>query len=70
MTEFNKTIKKKMIDAGLESSKTLAKETGMKYDTFLVRMKDPATFRVYEIRMLAEVLNLSNEELIDLIRGE
>lgn len=69
MNEFMKTIKKKMIDAGIDNFKELAKAIGMKYDTFLVRMKDPGSFRTYEIRALVECLNLSNEDIIDLVRG-
>ena len=38
-----------MIDAGIDNFKELAKAIGMKYDTFLVRMKDPTSFRLFEI---------------------
>lgn len=69
MPELIKTIKKKMIDAGIDNFKDLAKMIGMKYDTFLVRMKNPETFRAYEIRALVEALNLSNEDIIDIVRG-
>ena len=69
MNEFIKVIKKKMIDAGIDNFKELAKEIGMKYDTFLVRVKDPSSFRIYEIKALAENLSLTNEELLQLLRG-
>ena len=59
-----------MIDAGINNFKELAKEIGMKYDTFLVRIKDPTSFRVYEITALAKILNLSNEDLLLIVKGE
>lgn len=68
MNEFIKVIKKKMIDAGIDNFKELAKAIGMKYDTFLVRVKDPSSFRIYEINRLADCLNLTSEELL-LLRG-
>lgn len=64
-----KMLKKKMIDASLDSFKELAKAIGMKYDTFLVRLKDPGSFRAYEIRMLGEVLSLSDDEILQIVRG-
>ena len=70
MNEFIKVIKKKMIDAGIDNFKDLAKSIGMKYDTFLVRMKDPSSFRIFEIVMLAETLSLTNEELLLIVKGE
>jgi hypothetical protein len=69
MNEFIKLIKKKMIDAGLENFKELAKAIGMKYDTMLVRLKDPSSFRAYEIRRLAEELGLTDEEILFVVRS-
>lgn len=69
MNEFTKLIKKKMIDAGIENFKDLAKSIGMKYDTFLVRMKAPSSFRSFEIVSLAEVLGLSDEEIVTIVRS-
>ena len=69
MNDFIKLIKKKMIDAGYENFKDLARTIGMKYDTFLVRMKDPSSFRVFEIVSLAETLGLSDEEIVTIVRG-
>ena len=70
MNEFIKVIKKKMIDAGIDNFKELAKEVGLKYDTMLVRLKDPSSFRIYEIKALARNLNLTNEELLLIVKGE
>ena len=70
MNEIVKLIKKRMIDAGIDNFKELAKSIGMKYDTFLVRIKDPSSFRVFEIVSLAEVLNLSNEDVLLIVKGE
>ena len=69
MNDFIKLIKKKMIDAGYENFKDLARTIGMKYDTFLVRMKDPSSFRLFEIVSLAETLGLSDEEIVTIVRG-
>ena len=69
MNDFIKMIKKKAIDAGIENYKDLAKSIGMKYDTFLVRMKDPSSFRAFEINSLAEVLGLSDEDIVTIVRG-
>lgn len=68
MDDFIKMIKKKMIDADLYNYKDLAWAIGMKYDTFLVRLKDPGSFRVYEIKSLEEVLDLSDEDVLKLLR--
>ena len=70
MNEKIKLIKKKMIDAGIDNFKELAKAIGMKYDTFLVRMKDPTSFRLFEINALTEILNLSNEDILLIVKGE
>lgn len=70
MTEqTEKMIAKKMIDADLKSRKELAKAVGMKYDTLLVRFEDPGTLRAFEIVSWAEALNLSDEEILQLVRG-
>lgn len=69
MNDFIKLIKKKMIDAGIENFKDLAKSIGMKYDTLLVRLKDPSTFRAFEIVSLAEVLGLSDDEIVTIVRS-
>lgn len=68
MNEFIKLIKKKMIDAGIENFKDLAKSIGMKYDTLLVRLKDPSSFRVFELISLAEVLGLSDEDIVTIVK--
>ena len=69
MSEYIRIIKRGMIDAGLENFKDLAKALGMKYDTLLVRLKDPGTFRAFEIINLAEVLNLTDAEIVTIVRS-
>lgn len=72
-TELKTSIKKLlllyMIEADINSFSELSRQTGIDYQTLNVRIKDPGTFRVFEIRKLDELLHFTDEDLILLARG-
>lgn len=70
MNRTEKLIKTKMLDRDIETLKEVAELTGIKYLTFLERLKDPSMLRVFEVLSLQEVLGLEDEEVITLIKGE
>lgn len=66
---IKKLLLRYMIDADINNFSELSRQSGIDYQTLNVRIKDPGTFRVYEIRRLDELLNFSEEDLLALIRG-
>lgn len=63
-------IKQRMAEKHIESFTELADKVGMTRRRFYDRLRNPETFKVYELRMLADVLGLTNEDLIVLIWGD
>lgn len=66
---IKKLFKQYMINADLDSFSELSRQSGIDYQTLNVRIKSPGTFRIYEIRQLNELLQFSDEDLLQLIRG-
>lgn len=58
-----------MIDADINNFSELSRQSGIDYQTLNVRIKNPGTFRAYEIRQLDELLQFSDEDLLLLVRG-
>jgi len=58
-----------MIEADINNFSELSRQSGIDYQTLNVRIKNPGTFRVYEIRQLDELLHFSDEDLLILLRG-
>ena len=69
-TNIKKLLLLYMIEADISNFSELSRQTGIDYQTLNVRVKNPGTFRVYEIRQLDELLHFSDEDLLLLIKGE
>ena len=50
--------------------KELSERTGIKYLRLQEHIKNPGSFRKYEIKMIVDELGISDEDLVLLIRGE
>ena len=62
-------LKKYMNLIHMASFKELAAETGIEYRTLISHIDNPGQFRIYEIRVLDEVLRIDAADLICLLRG-
>lgn len=54
---------------GIDTLKELSGETGIPYQRMYKRMQDTDMFRVWELRAIAEAANLSDEDIVKLVRG-
>lgn len=68
-SNIKKLFLRYMIDADINNFSELSRQSGIDYQTLNVRIKNPGTFRVYEIRQLDELLQFSEEDLLLLMRG-
>ena len=66
---IKKLLRRYMLERDIESFRDLAKETGIDYQTLLDHIARPELFRQWEIKVLDETLQFSDEDLIVLIRG-
>lgn len=64
-----KLFKRYMNEADIDNFSELSRQSGIDYQTLNVRIKNPGTFRIYEIRQLDELLQFSEEDLLLLMRG-
>ncbi len=55
--------------SGIRSDSELARVTGIGYRTLLRRMDDPGSMLLYELRVLAKKTHMSDEDLLELVRG-
>lgn len=69
-TPIKKLFKRYMVEADINSFLELSKVSGLDYQLLNVRMKQPETFRIYELRVLQEILNITQEDLLKIITGE
>jgi hypothetical protein len=56
--------------SGIRSDSELARVTGIGYRTLLRRMDDPGSMLLCELRVLAKKINLPDNELLELIKGQ
>lgn len=63
-------IKKYMAENQINSYEELSDRTGIALRTLIRRINYPRQLKVYEIDALNEVLNLSNDDLLTLVRGK
>lgn len=70
MNKTEKLIRRKMLERDIESLKEVSERMGIKYLTFLERMKNPSMFRAFEIVSLQDVLDLEDMELLTILKGE
>ena len=69
-TNIKKLLHLYMIEADISNFSELSRQSGIEYQTLNTRVKNPGTFRVYELRRLDELLHFGDEDLITLIKGE
>ena len=62
-------IKKYMIAAHINSLSELARRSGIQYQTLQNHLKQVSSFRLFEIRLLDDVLHFSDEDMLQIIRG-
>lgn len=55
---------------GIDTLKELSEETGIPYQRMYKRLQNPKMFRVWELRAIAEAANLSDEDIVKLVRGD
>lgn len=64
-------IDTKMSMLGFERGlKELAERTGIKYLRLQEHIKEPGSFRLFEIQAIIEVLKFNDEETLRFVRGE
>ena len=63
------TIHGAMVRAAVRSEKKLYEEAGINHDTWNRRKKSPDDLKLSEIRALDDVMDFTDGELIELIRG-
>ena len=68
-TNIKKLLHLYMIEADINNFSELSRQSGIEYQTLNVRVKNPGTFRIYELRRLDELLHFDDEDLITLIKG-
>lgn len=68
-SKIKKLFLRYMIDADINNFSELSRQSGIDYQTLNTRIKDPGSFRVYEIKRLHELLHFSDEDLLILIWG-
>jgi len=66
---IKKLFKRYMNEADIDNFTALSRQSGIDYQTLNVRIKNPGTFRAYELRQLDELLQFSDEDLLQLVRG-
>ena len=69
-TTTKKLFRRYMAEAEIDNFSELSRQSGIDYQTLNVRIKNPGTFRVFEIRQLDELLHFSDEDLILITRGK
>ena len=68
-TSIKKLLLRYMVEADIGTNfSELSRQTGIDYQTLNVRIKDPGTFRLYEIRQLDRILRFSDEDLVLITR--
>lgn len=63
-------IKQYMSQRQIASFAELARITGIGYQTLMAKLKDPRSFKVFELIALDKVLQFSNEDYMKLARGD
>ena len=61
---------KYMSEQRIKSFRELSQLTGIDYRTLLKHIENINQMRVYELKTLAEVLRLTDEDVLELLRGE
>lgn len=63
-----KTLKL-MSEQRIKSFRELARQTGFDYRTLLTRIENPDQMRIYELKVLAGVLMISDDDILEIVKG-
>lgn len=64
---FKKLLRAKMVECDIDNFKELAKQTGIDYQRLRVRIEDPGSLRVFELRALKKVLDLEDSDILTVV---
>ena len=67
-SDFKWILKKSSAEAHISSDRVLCDRTGINYRTLRDRFSNPGTLRLFELWALLDVLNISDEDLLILLR--
>lgn len=62
-------ILKLMSEQQIKSFRELARQTGFDYRTLLTRIENPDQMRIYELKVLAGVLKISDDDILEIVKG-
>lgn len=62
-------ILKLMSEQQIKSFRELARRTGFDYRTLLTRIENPDQMRIYELKVLAGVLKISDDDILEIVKG-
>lgn len=58
-----------MSEQRIKSFRELARRTGFDYRTLLTRIESPDQMRIYELKVLAGVLKISDDDILEIVKG-
>ena len=62
-------ILKLMSEQRIKLFRELARQTGFDYRTLLTRIENPDQMRLYELKVLAGVLKISDDDILEIVKG-
>lgn len=62
-------ILKLMSEQRIKSFRELARQTGFDYRTLLTCIENPDQMRLYELKVLAGVLMISDDDILEIVKG-
>ena len=62
-------ILKLMSEQRIKLFRELARQTGFVYRTLLTRIENPDQMRLYELKVLAGVLKISDDDILEIVKG-
>ena len=66
---IKKLVRSKMVENDIYTVQELSRRSSIDYQRLNVRILHPETFRVSELRALQKVLDLSDQDILELMRG-
>ena len=66
---IKKLVRSKMVENDIYTVQELSRRSSIDYQRLNVRILHPETFRVSELRALQKVLDLSDHDILEIMRG-
>ena len=66
---IKKLVRSKMVENDIYTVQELSRRSSIDYQRLNVRILHPETFRVSELRALQKVLDLSDQDILEIMRG-